>query len=143
MECDGSGVRIYQTWQNLRNYIGKDKFVEYIAYRKVNYKLTVKASCDLRIFQNEVKGMPYSLAVGKLMVKISNKQTMVIPKDDKNKMVSADRTFFCSELVAKAFKVLGIIENDSSSCANYYPKHFSKKGDKLLKLTKDTSIDEE
>ena len=31
---------------------------------------------------------------------------------DKTKFVNNDRTFFCSELVAKAYKTLGIIAND-------------------------------
>jgi hypothetical protein len=31
--------------------------------------------------------------------------------------VEEDRTFFCSELIAKAFKVLGVIEDDEKSCA--------------------------
>ena len=32
------------------------------------------------------------------------------------RLVEDDRTFFCSELVAKAFKILGVIENDTTSC---------------------------
>lgn len=39
------------------------------------------------------------------------------PTDGKNKYMRADRTFFCSELVAKAFKVLGVIKNDKESSA--------------------------
>lgn len=34
----------------------------------------------------------------------------------KNELIAEDRTFFCSELVAKAFKILGIIEDDDMSC---------------------------
>ena len=54
-----------------------------------------------------------------------------------------DRTFFCSELVAKAFKILGVIENDKTSCTRFYPKHFSEEGDSFLKLQSGVSIDAE
>jgi uncharacterized protein YycO len=60
-------------------------------------------------------------------------QSVIIPKGQKDKLAT-DRTFFCSELIAKAFKVLGIIENDTISCANYYPVHFSKQADSTLNL---------
>lgn len=48
--------------------------------------------------------------------------------------VDESRTFFCSELIAKAYKVLGIIEDDAKSCANYYPSSFSAKGGSILKM---------
>ena len=44
---------------------------------------------------------------------------------DKTKFVNKDRTFFCSELVAKAYKTLGIIEDDDTSCTQFYPAHFT------------------
>ena len=44
--------------------------------------------------------------------------------------VEEDRTFFCSELIAKAYKVLGIIEDDKASC-KYYPGSFSSKSTSL------------
>lgn len=58
-------------------------------------------------------------------------------------MIADDRTFFCSELVAKAFKCLGIIEDDDINCARFYPHNFSSRGDQMLKLTLGTSISEE
>ena len=54
-----------------------------------------------------------------------------------------NRTFFCSELVAKAFKVLGIMENDSKSCTSFYPKHFSEIYSSALNLTEGSTIGEE
>ena len=35
-----------------------------------------------------------------------------------DKIIDDDRTFFCSELVADAFKVLNIIENDDTACSS-------------------------
>ena len=60
-----------------------------------------------------------------------------------DKIIDDDRTFFCSELVAKAFKVLKIIENDDTACSSYMPGSFSSKGDSVLKLTSGTSIEPE
>ena len=44
---------------------------------------------------------------------------------EKTKFVNKDRTFFCSELVAKAYKTFGIIEDDDTSCTQFYPAHFT------------------
>ena len=110
-----------------------------MGYRKVHFNFDYKVALELDAFLKEVNGMPYSLNFGKLI----NQQSINIPKGQENKYTTSDRTFFCSELIAKTFKVLGIIENDSISCANYYPVHFSKKADSVLRLTKDTIIDEE
>ena len=59
--------------------------------------------------------------------------------DDTQKIVSNNRTFFCSELIAKAYKTLRIYVS-SRSCTTIYPKHFSSK--KNLELT-NASIGEE
>ena len=68
---------------------------------------------------------------------------MAITDADSNILVGTDRTFFCSELVAKAFKVLGVTQNDKTSCAKYYPSHFSIKHDKVLNLNYGTEIKDE
>ncbi len=41
------------------------------------------------------------------------------------------RTFFCSELIAKAYKVLGIIEDDDKASSNFFPGSFSSKSSAL------------
>jgi hypothetical protein len=65
------------------------------------------------------------------------------PSQDKERVIQEDRKFFCSELVAKAFKLLGVLQDDDTSCTQFWPNHFSSKGDKFLKLTEGTSIDSE
>jgi hypothetical protein len=67
----------------------------------------------------------------------------MITDEDENILVSSERTFFCSELVAKAFKVLGVTINDKKSCGKYYPGHFSIKNDSFLKLNYGTEIQDE
>ena len=56
----------------------------------------------------------YSISTDKLL----KKQTIrsKVQGTNSDKLVDEHRTFFCSELVAKAFKVLGIIEDDDTSC---------------------------
>ena len=53
-----------------------------------------------------------------------------------------ERTFFCSELIAKAYKVLGVIEDCKRSCANYYPSSFSSK-DQDLELMPGMHLEQE
>jgi len=45
--------------------------------------------------------------------------------------------------VAKAFKIIGVIENDPMSCTRFYPKHFSHEGDDFLRLKEGVTIDNE
>ena len=40
-------------------------------------------------------------------------------------MIDENRQFFCSELVAKIFKVCNIMEDDGSASSNYLPCHFT------------------
>ena len=39
--------------------------------------------------------------------------------------IDEDRTFFCSELVAKCFKVCGIMEDVEDASSNFFPGHFA------------------
>jgi hypothetical protein len=59
------------------------------------------------------------------------------------KFIDEQRTFFCSELVAKACKVLGILEDDSTACSRFMPSSFSTKGQNFLKLKDRIKISEE
>jgi hypothetical protein len=66
-----------------------------------------------------------------------------LDENGEQRIIAADRTFFCSELVAKAYKILGIMENDDQSSAKFFPSHFSSKNDGMMKLTPGTSVDPE
>ena len=57
--------------------------------------------------------------------------------------MNENRTFFCSELVAKAFKTLNIIENDDTSCTLFYPGHFSHSGEAFLRFNPKTGLENE
>lgn len=73
---------------------------------------------SLEIFLEEAIGNKYGITPNKLM-----KRGTVKAKN--GKFIDENRTFFCSELVAKAYKILGIIEDDSKSCSSYFPSSFS------------------
>lgn len=93
----------------------------------------------LDTFLREALGLSYGLSGGKLM----KQKTTIKSTTDENELIDADRTFFCSELVAKAFKLLGIIENDETSCTQFLPHHFSSRGGDFLKCTPGTKINDE
>ena len=84
---------------------------------------------NLEMFLKEAIGQKYGLGG-----KIFRRKTVGHLSNDR-KLIDEERTFFCSELVAKAFKVLGILENDTKSCSQYFPHHFSAQGDSILKFT--------
>lgn len=68
-------------------------------------------------------GKQYELNIGKLM---RDKSIECIEGDEDGVPTLEERTFFCSELVAKAFKEVGILENVDSS-TKFRPGTFSQK----------------
>lgn len=67
-------------------------------------------------------GKEYGLNLGKLMTRVSTVSANQI-------YVKDDRQFFCSELVAKSYKVLRLLKDMSKSCTTYYPASFEEGGD--------------
>ena len=63
--------------------------------------------------------------------------------DDKSSVICKDRTFFCSELVAKALKILNVFKEDGLSSARFYPGHFSEKGEHNLNFQTGCSLNPE
>lgn len=92
----------------------------------------------LEKFLAQAVGCSYGLSAAKL-----TRSETIKKKKDGLVEIDEERTFFCSELVAKAYKILGIIEDDNVSCTQYMPGSFSQKGDKVLKLCPDVSIEHE
>ena len=83
---------------------------------------------QLEVFLEEAVGNKYGMSTNKLLFQ---RQTI---KSKTGKYIDFDRTFFCSELVAKAYKILGIIENDTKACSSYYPSSFSSEKNDLKLL---------
>ena len=55
--------------------------------------------------------------------------------------IDPNRAFFCSELIAKAYKSLEFVENKGLASGKYYPYHFSKKGEGQLKFLNNYKLD--
>ena len=49
----------------------------------------------------------------------------------KAKLVEEGRAFFCSELVAKCYKVCGIMQQTNEACSNFLPGDMTSTKDKL------------
>ncbi|CAI2369331.1 unnamed protein product [Moneuplotes crassus] len=129
LESTASGVHI-TTWTDLKTY--KDELYSKIVWRKL-YCNRNETFCEvLGNFVNAVDDRGYDISIGRLLRRRSRMPT---PSEilDEERIVDKSRNFFCSELVAKAYKTLGLLIS-SKSCTKIYPKHFSSK--KSLKLTK-------
>ena len=136
VEAVGNRGVTYNKWANIRKHIGTDKFYGKLVFRSIIHGPDYLGDMNMADCLSEVIGNKYEIGGGKLM----RSETIKIDKKSKNKYVEEGRTFFCSELIAKIFKVIGTIEDDDISCAQYYPHNFTARGDSFLKLTKGTSI---
>lgn len=99
-------------WDYLRPHVGAKKFYEKLVFRHIDFDRGDKMVNNLEKFLSEAVGLKYGLGGNKLM----RKKTTAKNFSDENELIESDRTFFCSELVAKAFKILGIIEDNDVSC---------------------------
>lgn len=136
VEATGNNGVSLNKWQYIKPHIGKDKFYEKIVIRHVDFDRGGKMVKNLEKFLGEVVGLKYGISSSKLL----RQKTVIKSELDQNELIDADRTFFCSELVAKAYKLLGIMVDDDVSCALFYPHHFSSRGDSFLNLTEGTKI---
>lgn len=91
-------------WSFIRNFIGPNQFYRDVVFRHVEIERTNDMVDALEIFLKEVIGRKYGLGN-----KLFRRKTAVTKKLGNCKLIEEERTFFCSELIAKAFKVLGII----------------------------------
>ena len=138
----GHGVAL-QRWSNIKNYlVGNatiNQFYEQIIYRKVVGERDDPMIDKLEVFLREVVGRQYGISTTRLLFprkSIKNLKGSQEEFKSDRQYVPEDRKFFCSELVAKAFKVLGIIEDDDKACSSYFPSSFSSKGQSSLKFTR-------
>ena len=113
IDATGNNGVSLNKWTFLKEYIGADRFYSHAVFRHIEIDRTNKMVDDLEVFLNEAVGRKYGLGGNKLF----RRKTEVGRNMGVNIHIDEDRTFFCSELVAKAFKVLGIIENDNKSCS--------------------------
>ena len=114
------GVRM-TTWANIRSELYAGGFFDKIVTRKLIYEMTPQRLNDLDLFRRNCVGNRYGLTLKKLMKSHRSEQKL----GTRQSHIEKTRTFFCSELIAKAFKVLGVLKNpDEKSSSCYYPGSF-------------------
>ena len=87
-----------------------------MAFRKVRCSRDMGKLGELEQFVNSVRGKEYKLDLSTLMRQRSDDDTENIPDQ---------KTFFCSELVAAAHKVLDVLPKDVPA-AQYWPSTFTR-----------------
>ena len=95
------GVSISK-WSSVRQYLGE--FYQQVVLRHLEIPRNDEMASRLEIFLQEAVGNRYGMSTAKLFF---NHRPSLKPKQ--GAFIDSDRTFFCSELVAKAYKVLGIL----------------------------------
>lgn len=81
-----------------------------LVYRPLEYERSGKMLRELEVFIREVRGMQFQLSAAKLMGKSSDSETQ--------------KGYFCSELLATAFKRCGLLRPEAVA-SKYWPGHFS------------------
>jgi hypothetical protein len=109
VEATGNMGVSLNSWSKLKEHVGPGKFYKKLIFRHVNFERGDKMVDNLERFLSEAVGQSYGL--GGLL-----KQKTMKPTKDSERLIQEDRSFFCSELVAKAFKLLGVIQDDDTSC---------------------------
>jgi hypothetical protein len=112
VEATGNMGVSLNKWSFLRQHVGGNQFYRKLILRHIEFDRGERMCNNLEKFLGEVVGLKYSVAGSKLL----RSKTLIKSVNDTNELIDADRTFFCSELVAKAFKLLGVIEEDDTSC---------------------------
>ena len=126
VEATSAGVHV-KKWSTIRPAIGQ--FYKKIVARHLNFERTEAQLTKLEQFLKEVNGHKYSIGVGQVFAR--NRAETIMKQAGGDKMVDDDRTFFCSELVAKAFKVCGVLQETKEASSNFFPVDFSTQSKKL------------
>ena len=120
------GVRI-ASWQTIRSELYEDGFFDKLVTRKLLYDMTPEKLTDLDVFRRNAVGKSYGLSAAKLLFdqpsEVASNQGQARDSAHHAK-IDQDRRFFCSELIAKAFKVLEVMKNPHKGSNNYFPGSF-------------------
>jgi hypothetical protein len=138
IEATGNlGVRV-KKWSNLRGHLGK--FYDRIVLRHLDFDRSETVLNNLEKFLKEVNGKHYAFKPRQLI----KRDTIMVKKGDKpsDNLIDEDRTFFCSELVAKCYKVCGIMAPTDEASSNFLPIDFTSQGTRL-KLVPNASLSNE
>ncbi|KAM3127923.1 hypothetical protein pb186bvf_019993 [Paramecium bursaria] len=122
LEATGQhGVGLFQ-WDYMMTRCWHELY-SMVVYRKLIMKRTQKLLKDLETFTRENIGKGYKLSLSKLI----NQQSVIMTQ---NSQEPETKTFFCSQLVAAAYKEIGILQTKQSS-TQFWPGSFSNEKDDL------------
>ena len=129
----------------MKNTIGD--FYKKIVIRHLEWDRPDSALDMLERFVDEVQGAKYSFRLGMLKHRNTinlgknpinldgpvSENSSKGPNSDiaKAKLVENGRAFFCSELVVKAFKCCGIMQQTNEACSNFLPGDMSSAKNRL------------
>ena len=130
LDSTSAGVQVSR-WSQFRLLLDKNYY--HLFYRPLTFPRESEYSEKLEEFLQAVIGNKYSLSVTDLFFKRETDRNL---EED-----LSSRQFFCSELIAKAYKRCGILKSDVASC-QFLPGDFSSKSDKLS-LTEGAKLEEE
>jgi hypothetical protein len=112
LEATGlDGVNIVM-WDTFMRYEWH-KLYSRLIYRKLDVERTPNFLIDLEEFIKEVKGKRYRISAGKIMGRKADRPP------------ATEKGFFCSELVAAAYKRVGLLPQDIPS-SKYWPGDFAE-----------------
>ena len=119
------GVRITD-WNSIKDEVGRDKFYRKIIYRSVDFnrKQNVRTLIE---FAKSKLGKKYGMNYFNRFV------------DDNG----AQQEYFCSEIIAEAFRKAGILREKGPESYKFTPNSFSQNGQDKLDLVNNIKIHRE
>ena len=121
MEAVGKWGVTSTTWSEVRQEIGVGKFYEKCAFRKLSGERSRDFLRRFDVFLEEAWEHSYGINLQKL----TKRESFALNNQPGRQYVDVNRTFFCSELVAKCYKCLDVFDTRLSS-ANFFPAHFGQ-----------------
>ena len=103
-----------------------------MVYRRLHYKLSEDEVELLEDFAQKVRGKKYKMNLTKMWRQKSNRDASENIKDTKS--------YFCSELIASAYKRIGLLPSDISA-TQYWPGTFSIASD--IEYEKEATLGDE
>ena len=138
--CAGQGVEC-NGWQSQRYFIGENQFRIRCVYRKVNFNRTQECLEKAYRFITEAQGKKFKFTIKKFLAKGPEARLSELCE---NEFIEENRDFYCSELVAKFFQVIGVLQDqDMRAATQYTPHNFSVKGQSFLNLADGVTIGQE
>lgn len=145
-----NGVSL-RRWSSIKPHLGT--FYLKVVIRHIDWERTESSLENLEVFMKEVVGNSYSFSMkqlfkrqtvaipkkslGKSEIRPTNddRHSTIMESDDDRRslsmtsdarMVEEGRAFFCSELVAKCWKVCGVMKPTDQASSNFLPVNFSQ-----------------